>query len=179
MLLGEAIKKVTGRPLETVLRRDLVNPAGLSRVNFWDARQPGPDLAAPASSSRLSNHQVDVLVNSFADTEAGASGMVADAMSVARWGYQLYGARVLPTDAVADDRAGRVQGERLVSGTGLGTMLFSQTLGLGDAYGHEGRQVGFQSLLAVVPNQRAAFALLIADEQKNVSEPMQGPPPPA
>jgi hypothetical protein len=51
---------------------------------------------------------------------------------------------------------------------GLGTTLFSQALGLGDTFGHEGRQLGGQSLLAVVPSRHVALAVLVVDDRTAV-----------
>ncbi len=147
VLLGEAVQRITGRPLATVLREDLVDPAGLPHVGFWD--EPPAD--------------------GLARTEAGASGMTADALSVALWGWQLYGSRVLPPETVAV-MVTPAGSDQIVGGLryGLGTTLFSQTLGLGDAFGHEGRQAGSQSLLVVVPSRHVAVALLVADEDTPV-----------
>jgi CubicO group peptidase (beta-lactamase class C family) len=56
---------------------------------------------------------------------------------------------------------------------GLGTMLFSRTLGLGDAFGHTGHAPGAQSILAVVPGRHIAVAILIFDDDKTVTGPVQ------
>lgn len=162
VLLGEAVEHVTGRPLAAVLRDDLVVPAGLPHVGFWGE---GPPDAAPASG--LPDREL--LVDVGARTGAGASGMTADAPSVAQWGWQLYGSRVLPPESVAA-MAAPAGSDQIAGGLryGLGTTLFSQTLGLGDAVGHEGRQLGGQSLLVVVPTRHVAVALLVADEDTSV-----------
>lgn len=162
MLLGEAVEQVTGRPLAAVLRDDLVARAGLPHVGFWGEGVPD---AAPASS--LPDR--DLLVAGYARTEAGASGMTADAMSVALWGYDLYGSRVLPPEAVVamvtPAGSGQIDGGFRY---GLGTVLFSQTLGLGDAFGHDGHGIGAQSLLVVVPARHVAVAVLVVDEMTAV-----------
>jgi CubicO group peptidase (beta-lactamase class C family) len=98
----------------------------------------------------------------------------ADALAVARWGYDLYGSRIVPPDDVVamTTPAGPDQvaeGYRY----GLGTMLFSRTLGLGDAFGHTGHAPGAQSILAVVPGRHIAVAILIFDDDKAVIGPVQ------
>lgn len=101
-------------------------------------------------------------------------GVNADAMSVARWGYDLYGARILPPEDVAAMATPPGPGQ-IADGYryGLGTMLFSQTLGLGDTFGHIGYAAGAQSILAVVPGRHIAVAVLIADDDKSVTGPVQ------
>jgi D-alanyl-D-alanine carboxypeptidase len=89
-------------------------------------------------------------------------GMAADAPSIARWGYQLYGGRVVPTTIVNAMTAG--EGEY-----GLGTERYSQSLGLGEAYGHRGEIPGYSTMLAVVPERRIAVSLLMADDLKNTN----------
>lgn len=151
VLLGETVQRITARPLAAVLREDLVVPAALPHVGFWDERSDDP------------------VADDLARVRAGAWGMTADALSVALWGWQLYGSRVLPPGTVAV--MATPSGSDQVAGGlryGLGTTLFSQTLGLGDAVGHAGRQPGSQSLLVVVPTRHVAVALLVADEDTSV-----------
>jgi len=50
VLLGLLIEKVTGRPLATVLRRDLATPAGLRHAAFQDGEGGGPDSTPPRIS---------------------------------------------------------------------------------------------------------------------------------
>jgi D-alanyl-D-alanine carboxypeptidase len=91
-----------------------------------------------------------------------AGGMAADAASVARWGYQLYGGRVVQPAIVTAMTGGD-------SEYGLGTMRFSLSLGLGDAYGHIGMAPGYTSMLAVVPEKRLAAAIRLADGHRNAN----------
>jgi hypothetical protein len=80
--------------MATVLRRDLAKPAGLERAAFQDAERPRPLIAEDRNPVR------------------------GKAPTVARWGYQLCGGRVVPAEVVGQMPAG--EGEY-----GLGTMLFS------------------------------------------------------
>jgi D-alanyl-D-alanine carboxypeptidase len=160
LLLGMLIEKVTGRSLATVLRRDLLRPAGLSRVAVQDVERPPAPVATarvPACPGRPDGY---LPCRAVASAATAAGGMAADAASVARWGYQLYGGRVVPATIVDAMTAG--DGDY-----GLGTERFSQSLGLGDAYGHHGQLPGYTSLLAVVPQRRVSVALLMAGSLKS------------
>jgi D-alanyl-D-alanine carboxypeptidase len=95
-----------------------------------------------------------------------AGGIAADAADVARWGYLLYGGRLLEPGLVAQ------MTQPLATDTGkpntpytaygLGTMQFGEQLGP-DSLGHTGLLLGFSSVLAVVPERHEAVAVLIAD----------------
>lgn len=74
-------------------------------------------------------------------------------------GYQLYGARVVPGELVKQLTDG--DGEY-----GLGTMLFSQTFGLGTAYGHRGSLPDYSSLLVTTPEHEVSVAVILADGNK-------------
>jgi D-alanyl-D-alanine carboxypeptidase len=99
--------------------------------------------------------------------------MAADAPTLARWGYQLYGARLLPAETVhamiTQDTPGTVFPE---VGYGLGTMLFltdrTQT-----TVGHTGRSPAYSTMLAVIPSQHLAAAILIPDQDRNTQAIMQ------
>jgi D-alanyl-D-alanine carboxypeptidase len=123
---------------------------------------------------RVTGRTVPDAVRADLVTAPSRDGVTADAMSVARWGYDLYGARVLPPEDVAAMATPAGPGQ-IADGYryGLGTMLFSQTLGLGDTVGHIGYTAGAQSILAVVPGRHIAVAVLIADDDKSVTGPVQ------
>jgi CubicO group peptidase (beta-lactamase class C family) len=161
VLLGLLIEKVTGQPLATVLRRDLAKPAGLERAAFQDAEKPTPPLAE--DSNPICGKAVDGFTpcRAIASLSAANAGLAADAPTVARWGYELYGKRVLPADLVKQMTAG--DGEY-----GLGTMLFSQSFGLGTAYGHRGEMPDSTSLLVVIPESNLAISLILADGNKQL-----------
>jgi D-alanyl-D-alanine carboxypeptidase len=164
VLLGMLIEKITGKPLAAVLRHDLAGPAGLQHAAFQDAEKPQPptavddDQACGASDGYLP-------CRAFASLAAAPGGLAADAPTVARWGYQLYGDRVLPAFLVNQMTAG--------DGVyGLGTMRFTQQFGLGDAYGHAGDMPDHTSLLVVIPAKRVSIALILADGGRYIQGPM-------
>jgi D-alanyl-D-alanine carboxypeptidase len=144
-------------------RVDLFTPAGLSRVAAQDSERPTSPLAAAAGSAKARH---DGYLPSRAAARAGAdsfSGIAADAATVARWGYQLYGGRLLPPRSVAAMTSEpSVENIRPGVGYGLGTMVFPG-LGTDAAYGHAGQDAGYSALLAVVPARHLAVAVLIPD----------------
>jgi CubicO group peptidase (beta-lactamase class C family) len=159
VLLGMLIEKVTGEPLATVLSRDLAKPAGLERAAFQDGQKP----VAPVAEDRnpVCGKAVDGYTpcRAIASLSAGNAGLAADAPTVARWGYQLYGDRVVPAELV----------KQLTSGDGdygLGTMLFSESYGLGTAYGHRGDLPDYTSLLVTIPDHRVSVTVILADGNK-------------
>jgi len=160
VLLGMLIEKVTGEPLATVLSRDLAKPAGLERAAFQDGQKP----LAPVAEDRnpVCGKAVDGYTpcRAIASLSAANAGLAADAPTIARWGYQLYGDRVVPAELV----------KQLTSGDGeygLGTMLFSESYGLGTAYGHRGELPDYTSLLVAIPDHKVSVAVILADGNKH------------
>jgi D-alanyl-D-alanine carboxypeptidase len=146
----------------------------------------GEPAATPGSGARYSDLNMRLLdraiervtgrtvLDAFRADLTGVPGPRSDALSVARWGYDLYGARVLPDEDV-EAMTTPVGPGQVADGYryGLGTMLFSQTLGLGDTFGHIGHAPGAQSILTVVPGRHIAVAVIVADDDKTVTGPMQ------
>jgi CubicO group peptidase (beta-lactamase class C family) len=162
LLLGMMIEKVTGQPLQSVLRRDLATPAGLERAAFQDAEKPQPPVAQDlAGSSCGKAFDGFIPCRAIASLSAANAGLAADAPTVARWGYQLYGDRVVPADVVDQMTSGDGQ-------YGLGTMRYSRQFGLGDAFGHRGDLPGYTSLMVAIPDHHVALSILVANGNKNV-----------
>jgi D-alanyl-D-alanine carboxypeptidase len=167
-LLGLLVEKVTGRSLAQALRADLLDPAGLDRVAVQDAERPTPPLGAPPSQLHLEPDGY-LPCRALATAGGAAGGMAADAPTLARWGYQLYGARLLPAETVhtmmTQESAGTVFPERTV-GYGLGTMLFLD-VGTETTVGHSGQSPAYSSMLAVIPARHLSAAILIPDEERD------------
>jgi D-alanyl-D-alanine carboxypeptidase len=168
-LLGLLVENVTGRSLAEAYRADLLDPAGLNRIAVQDTERPTPPLAAPPRRLHLPPPDGYLPYRSIASGTGPAGGIAADAQTVARWGYQLYGARLLPAETVQammtpPSQTNIFPGARY----GLGTMLFA-TLGAEDAFGHSGNDVGYSSLLAVLPARHLSIAVLVPDENNDVA----------
>ncbi|MFG1623201.1 serine hydrolase domain-containing protein [Kribbella sp. NPDC049227] len=166
-LLGLLVEKVTGQPLAGVLRRDLAAPAGLKHAAFQDGEKPQPPAAVDHNDS-CGEPDGYLPCRAWASAVAASGGLAADAPTVARWGYQLYGGRVLPPDLVS---------QMTTKGNapyGLGTMLFTLQFGLGTAYGHFGDMPDHTSLLVVVPAKKVSVALLVADGGRHLDSAITG-----
>jgi D-alanyl-D-alanine carboxypeptidase len=163
-LLGLLIEKVTRRPLAGVLRRDLATPAGLNHAAFQDEEKPQPPAAIDDNES-CGDPDGYQPCRAFASAMAAPAGLAADAPTVARWGYQLYGARVLPADLVSQMTDG--EGEY-----GLGTMRFPNDLVIGPAYGHFGDNPDHISVLIVIPAKKVAAAMIFADGGRDIGKSM-------
>lgn len=172
-LLGLLVEKATGRSLAEALRADLLDPAGLDRVAVQDAERPTPPLGAPPSRLRLGPPDGYLPCRALATAGGAAGGMAADAPTLARWGYQLYGSRLLPAETVhammTQESAGTVFPG---VGYGLGTMLFL-AVGTETNVGHTGRSPAYSSMLAVIPAPHLSAAILIPDEERDTEAIME------
>lgn len=162
LLLGLLIEKVGGQPLATALRRDLAEPAGLERAAFQDGEKPLPPLAEDRNPTCGKAVDGFAPCRGFASSIAAAGGLAADAPTLARWGYELYGGRVGPSDLVRE----------LTDGVdyGLGTFLYTTKFGNYTAYGHPGGLPDYTSMLVAVPERRLSVAVLVADGGKNAEQ---------
>ena len=106
LLLGEVIEQVTGRTLEQAVRAGVLNAPGLEGIRY------------PVK-----------------DSMAGDGWRIeADAATLARWGYELYGG------SVVSDTALRAMTDFQVGGYGLGTKDFSREYRVPNAIGHGGQE---------------------------------------
>lgn len=155
VVLGALIEEVTGDPFAAVLRRDVIEPVGLARVWVQDAEAPQPPLAV-GENSRL-NPFVDpagpyLPSRAIASASGGAGGIAADAPSIARWGYLLYGGYVIDSEFVEQMTTGQ-------DGYGLGAML-----GEADGaqiVGHRGNMESYHGILLVWPDSQTSVAVLV------------------
>jgi D-alanyl-D-alanine carboxypeptidase len=166
-VLGMVIETVTGEPLATVLRRDLLGPAGLDRIWMQVAEQPQPPLTVAVD--RIDATVVDPASGylpslASASTGQGGAGMAADAPSLARWGYLLYGGRIIDPDLVATMTDGVPDAD---TGYVFGTMVAyweGETV-----VGHLGDYIQYSSILLVWPSTRTAVAVLVPVQGMSVS----------
>ena len=157
-VLGMLIEKVTGLPWASALRRDLLDPAGLDRVWVQDGEQPQPPLTVALEDSDLPIVDRDgpwLPSRSVATYFGAAGGMAADAPSVARWGYQLYGGHVIDSVLVEQMTAGGPD-----DWYGLGTMR--GTSPDGDlVVGHGGDLPAYHGQFFVWPDRATSIAVLV------------------
>ena len=167
VVLGMVIEKVTGEPLATVLRRDLLAPASLDRIWMQPAEKPQPPLtvAVDRSDAKVVDPASGYLPSlALASTGQGGAGMAADAPSLARWGYLLYGGRTISGDQVATMTTQVT--DTLYGAYGFGTMVVD--LDGRHIVGHPGDNLQYSSILLVWPSTRTAVAVLAPSPGKTV-----------
>ena len=166
-VLGMVIEQVTGESLAAVLRRDLLEPAGLERIWMQVGDQPQPPLtvAVDRTDAKVVDPASGYLPSlASASTGQGGAGIAADAPSLARWGYLLYGGRIIDGGLVTTMTNGDPAAE---NGYGFGTMVAD--LGGVTAVGHAGDYIQYSSILLVWPSTRTAVALLVPVQGMSVS----------
>ena len=170
LLLGMLVEKLTGRPMAQVLRTDLFDPAHLTRVAAQDTERPVPPLAA-APRSLVSKSDGYLPSRSRAHpTHDTFAGIAADAQTVALWGYQLYGARLLAPTSVRAMTTEPTPDQLFPGvGYGLGTMVYTD-LATDPGYGHGGSGPASTSILVVVPARHLSLAILIPEENRQPQE---------
>jgi D-alanyl-D-alanine carboxypeptidase len=154
-LLGQLIEKVTGTSYAAALHTDLLDGRGLAGIAVQDADRPRPPRVLPAPGDSGSGKYVPN--RSVATWFWAAGGIAGDAASIARWGYLLYGGRLLPPDLVAsmhplDDG----------TGYGFGTMRSASTLLPGLTFvGHDGDIGPYRTTLRVATDRPLSIAVLL------------------
>ena len=92
----------------------------------------------------------------WASAAGAAGGIAADAATLARWGYRLYGGQILDAAATVD------LSTPVSPGYGLGTEILEQRWGpTGGVIGHHGGIPGYATVLLVNPERQLAIAVLV------------------
>jgi D-alanyl-D-alanine carboxypeptidase len=165
LLAGVLIEEVTRLPLASVLRSGVLSAPGLERLIYQDAERPTPPLAGPFVTGYGSVPGPSELLRigggylparCLASSAGPAGGMASDAMTLARWGYLLYGGSVLGEEALAamtDFKDGAY---------GLGAHDHESSFGSGvAALGHAGTVPGYTAQLLAFPDEGLAVAVLM------------------
>lgn len=164
VLAGILIEEVTGTSVARALRAGVLSAPGLERLVYQDEERPTAPVAAPfveLPGSRPVPGPRDLLAigggylpaRCLASSAGPAGGMASDAMTLARWGYLLYGGWVLD-DAVLAELA------EFQDGYGLGAHDHQPRFGV-PALGHEGTVPGYTAQLLVFPSDGLAVAVLM------------------
>lgn len=161
VLLGMLVEHVTHHVVAHALRADLFTPAGLQRIVAQDPERPTAPVAAPRPEVGVPSRDAYLPCRSVASLgNDSASGVAADASTLARWGYQLYGGRVLPPRLTAMMLTSASSASIFPgTGYGLGTMLF-EGLSPDVAVGHLGDLGLYSAALVVVPARHQSIAVL-------------------
>ena len=153
--LGALIEELTGGSYASAIRGDLIEPAGLARVWVQDAETPEPPLAVGEASLVLDvvDPNGPYLPSRAVASASGAAGSIAaDAASLARWGYLLYGGLLIDPGLVE-------QMTTTDDGQGLGT--FTGDVDGVPIVGHGGDDNAYYGALLVFPESETSVAVLV------------------
>ena len=143
-VLSQVIEQVTGKPLATAFRDDLLGPAGLDRMWTQVGEQPQAPLAiAVDPGTGIVDAKSGFLPSkAAASTGNGAAGIAADAPTLARWAYLLYGGRVIDPAVLAPMMTPNWESEWAY---GFGSMFDKKATGT-LAVGHAGDYMGYSAV---------------------------------
>ena len=161
VLLGEIVEAATHSTYAAQLETRIFQPLGLKRTVVARGPVTAPGLVHGYGWGYIGGLRVDETTASDS-TPAPASGLVSDALDVARFERALFAGRVLPRDVVAQmQRPMPLDGfdGHGYTAYGLGLMRFPTRCG--DAWGHRGHGLGYTSwMLSTRDGARTAVLLL-------------------
>jgi len=162
-LAGSLIEEVTGSTLASVLRSGVLSAPGLERLIYQDEERPTPPLAAPfVIGSGSVPGPTELLevgggylpARCLASSAGPAGGMASDTMTLARWGYLLFGGWILGDEALAA-MTDFEDGYYGLAAVDQGSVFGSPALG------HGGTVPGYTAQLLVFPEEGLAVAVLM------------------
>lgn len=159
ILLGAAIASVTGHTVGEALRSGVLSTGDLARLVYQDEERPqgpvsppGPVEGVPDGTDLLEAGGGFLPTRAIATAAGAAGSMAADAATLARWGYLLYGGFVLQPESLAamtDVSADYGLGCHSVDEFGL------------HGIGHSGSLPGYASLLYADASSGVIIAVLV------------------
>ncbi|MER5726743.1 serine hydrolase domain-containing protein [Streptomyces sp. NPDC002138] len=164
VLLGLVIEKVTGRPVQDVITKDVIEPAGLRHTLF----PTGPEFPEPHAhgySDETPSGEIEDATNWNPSWAWAAGAMISDMQDLRTW------ARVLATGTLLTPAT---QAERLkttpmdIPGAGYGLGIFN----VQGWIGHNGSLPGYESLTVYLPQARATMVIILnTDVETDGQEP--------
>jgi D-alanyl-D-alanine carboxypeptidase len=182
VLLGQIVRRVTGRTVAAELRRRFVNPLGLSRT-FMQGVETRRSTVATAyvqrgwgTSLRQVSQSDGTSIAPFTSvtTAAGNAGAIAaSSRDLAVWARALYGGAVLePTSLTAMEDVSHSVSVGATRRYGLG--LMEEWFGGRRTYGHTGRLIGSRSSIRYLPDY--GFTIAVVTNQDRYSSDSIGTP---
>ncbi|WP_404952817.1 serine hydrolase domain-containing protein [Streptomyces sp. 147326] len=153
ILLGLLIEKVTGRPLEEVIDRDVVGPAGLRRTLFPTGAE-FPEPHAQGYTDQTASGKIEDAADWNPSWAWAAGAMISDLEDLRSW------ARTLATGTLLTPPT---QAQRLkttsvgIPGAGYGLGLFN----VQGWIGHNGSLPGYESLGVYLPQEQATLVVIL------------------
>jgi D-alanyl-D-alanine carboxypeptidase len=169
LVAGQLVEQVTGASLDAALTRDLIEPAELERVWVQDAQPPEAPLTVSEQVPELDTVDKDgpwLPSRSMASVLGPAGAIAADAPSLARWGYLLYGGHVIGSALVEQMTKADQAGAEEWYGLGTeGTVQGGQTL-----LGHNGDILTYHAFLVMATPDNVSIAILVPAPARNAVE---------
>ena len=170
LLLGELVKRVTGRPLSAEIRERLLDPLGLTSAWYQAEERPRaggsvgyrvlPSSGGAVRFARVAPPSKVMPFRSVVTAAGGAGSMASTALDAARWIRAYAGGDVLTPETRAlqvKDAAGTLAlGAEIPYGLGIQAI----TLGGHAALGHSGRFLGFRNVARYLPDDGITIAVL-------------------
>jgi D-alanyl-D-alanine carboxypeptidase len=169
LLLGMLAERVGGAPLATQLRTRFFDPLGLTHTTYQPtevARGPmahGYRFASTAATARpvdLSAGGEIVPFASVVTAAAGAGGIAASAIDLARWARALYAGSALDPLTVESMIADVALTRRFKPSRAYGLGLVAAPIDGRPTIGHSGRFLGSQAVMRWLPEEGVAIAVL-------------------
>ncbi len=164
ILLGLVVEKITGRPLQDVIRQEVLEPAGLGRTLFpTSAKLPEPRPHGYTNQSASGRTEDATDWNPSWAWAAGA--MISNLQDLRSWARTLATGRLLTPETQAE----RMRTTPMdVPGAGYGLGIFN----VQGWIGHNGSLPGYESLTIYLPQAQATLVVLI-----NTDIPYEGQEP--
>jgi D-alanyl-D-alanine carboxypeptidase len=169
VLLGKVIQAVTGSPWDREVQSQILDPLGLTSVEYPGDQEPSAPVATPYQATSAGLESLAQVSPSMYGASGGYFGSISDLLT---WGRVLGSGTLLPAS---------LQKERLTSvshpaddpgspeydGYGLGAGL------LDGWWGHTGTGLGYESLTMYQPGTGTTVAILINTQLDNPNGPAE------
>ncbi|MDT9693031.1 serine hydrolase domain-containing protein [Streptomyces sp. P9(2023)] len=153
ILIGQAIEKATGRPLQDVMEDQVLEPAGLSRTTFPTTPE-FPEPHAHGYTEQTTSGEIEDATDLNPSWGWAAGAIISDLQDLRSW------ARTLATGTLLTPET---QAERLDTQP-IGIPNASYGLGIFDVngwIGHDGSTLGYESLVVYLPEAEATLVILL------------------
>jgi len=169
LLLGLIAERVTGKPLDQLVRTRLLAPLGLGSTWYQAAEKPETSLA---DGYRVASAKPGIKPADLADgsgvapfrsvvTAAGGAGsMAGTSRDLARWAQALYGGQVLGADGTKLLLGDFSRTTAYIPGAWYGLGVQSLPIDGHRTFGHSGRLLGFRGAVRNFPNDGLTIAVL-------------------
>jgi D-alanyl-D-alanine carboxypeptidase len=157
LVLGLVVEKATGSPFGELLRRDVLEPAGMTHTALFDV--PGPGDTTTSGHVRGSADQLP-----SANFAGAAGGVVSNVGDLDRFLSALQGGDLLPMDLVESMTTSH--GTLSDQGIEYGLAVMRRPTRCGTMLGHDGNIPGFRSeLWSLADDQDRSVVVLENDDE--------------